>query len=244
MWEPIWLTLTDAHDVVRVDLVGYGDSTARPTGAWSPRADVLATLDALGMDRVHAVGCSFGAGVALEMALDRPAAVASLVLAAPGGSLLTERTDQLVAFSEAEETAIEAGDLNAAAEANVVAWVDGPHRGPEVVPAGVRDAVRAMQRRAFDLTIDWPDQVWESEDRLDPGPLARLQELAVPTLVICGELDMDAIRLAADRLISGLPNVRALLWPDVAHLPSMERPDDFAVAVLDHVQRAETRSVP
>jgi pimeloyl-ACP methyl ester carboxylesterase len=241
MWDPIWLPLAASRDVVRVDLRGYGDSTTPPQGTWSARADVLATLDALGLERVHAVGCSFGAGVALEMALERPATIASLVLAAPGGSLLTERTDQLEAFVDAEDAAIEAGDLDAAAEANVVAWVDGPHRGPEVVPSGVRDAVRAMQRRAFDLTIDWPDEVWESVDRLDPEPLARLEQLAVPLLVVCGALDMDGVRLAADRLVAGVPAARALLWPDVAHLPSMERPDDFAAAVLDHVERAQAQ---
>ena len=47
------------------------------------------------------------------------------MLAAPGGALLTEKTDELlaVAFFEAEGAAIEAGDLDAAVEANVVAWV-------------------------------------------------------------------------------------------------------------------------
>ncbi len=239
MWDPIWPTLTATRDVVRVDLRGYGGSAERPDGPWSPRADVLEVLDHLGIDRVHEVGCSFGAGVAVEVALERPALVASLVLAAPGGALLTEKTDELVAFFEAEGAAIEAGDLDAAVEANVVAWVDGPHRGPDVVPAAVRDAVRVMQRRAFDLTIDWPDEVWEAEDELDPEAPERLGELVAPTLVISGELDIDSIGLAADYLLAGLDNVRGVAWDDVAHLPSMERPDDFAAQVLDWVARAE-----
>ena len=98
MWDSIWPTLTAARDVVRVDLRGFGESTERPDGPWSPRADVLATLDALGVERAHVVGCSLGAGVAVELALERPDAVASLVLAAPGGSLITERTEELAAF--------------------------------------------------------------------------------------------------------------------------------------------------
>ena len=239
MWDPIWPTLTAARDVVRVDLRGYGESTERPDGPWSPRADVLETLDGLGIERVHVVGCSFGAGVAVELALVRPGAVASLVLAAPGGALLTEKTEELVAFFEAEGSAIEAGDLDAAAEANVVAWVDGPQRGPDVVPAAVRDAVRTMQRRAFELTIGWPDEVWEAEEELDPEAPERLDEIAVPTLVISGALDIDSIRLAADHLLTGLNNVRGVVWDDVAHLPSMERPDDFAAQVLDWVDRAD-----
>jgi 3-oxoadipate enol-lactonase len=239
MWDPIWPTLTATRDVVRVDLRGYGESTERPDGPWSPRADVLEVLDHLGIDRVHAIGCSFGAGVAFEVALERPGLVASLVLAAPGGALLTERTDELVAFFEDEGAAVDAGDLDAAAEANVVAWVDGPHRGPDVVPAAVRDAVRAMQRRAFDVNVGWPDDVWEAEDELDPEASQRLGEITAPTLVISGKLDIDSVQLAADHLLAGLDNVRGVTWDDVAHLPSMERPDDFAAEVLDWVARAE-----
>jgi pimeloyl-ACP methyl ester carboxylesterase len=239
MWDPVWPALTAVRDVVRVDLRGFGESTERPDGPWSPRADVLAVLDHLGLERVHAVGCSFGAGVAVEVALERPALVASLVLAAPGGALLTEKTDELAAAWELEGAAIEAGDIDAAVEANVTAWVDGPHRGPDAVPGSVRDAVRAMQRRSFELTLGWPDEVWEAEDELDPEASARLREVTAPALVISGGLDIDSIQLAADRLLSALPDVRGVTWPDVAHLPSMERPADFAAEVLDWVARSE-----
>ncbi len=240
MWDPIWPTLTATRDVLRLDLRGFGESTVQPTGAWSPRADVLHTLDALGVTRAHVVGCSMGAGVAVEVALTRPGAVASLVLAAPGGSLLVERTEQLVAFFQEEGAAIEAGDLDAAAEANVVAWVDGPDRGPDAVQAAMRDAVREMQRRAFEVTAGWPDAVYEAEEELDPGTSERLAEIAVPTLVISGEQDIDAIRITADHLLAGIPDARGLVWPDVAHVPSLERPDDFAAEVLDWVARAES----
>src|SRR5690242_10867834 len=72
MWDPVWDTLTAARDVVRMDLRGYGESTERPTGPWSARADVLELLDHLGVTRAHLVGCSFGAGVCAELALVRP----------------------------------------------------------------------------------------------------------------------------------------------------------------------------
>ncbi|MEP7765086.1 alpha/beta hydrolase [Sanguibacter sp. 25GB23B1] len=239
MWDPIWSTLTATRDVVRIDLRGYGESTARPDGPWSPRADVIATLDHLEIDRAHVVGCSFGAGVAIEVALERPATVRSLVLAAPGGSLLTEESDELMAFVATEGRALAAGDLDAAVEANLAAWVDGPHRGPDVVAATVRDAVRTMQRHAFEITAGWPEDVWASEDELDPIAPERLSEIGVPSLVISGGLDIDSVLLAADALLAGLHDVRGVVWDDVAHLPSMERPDDFADQVLAWVADAE-----
>src|SRR5690348_7987855 len=73
MWDPIWPALTAVRDVIRVDLRGYGESTEQPAGPWSPRADVLEVLDHLGVERAHLVGCSFGAGVCAELALERPA---------------------------------------------------------------------------------------------------------------------------------------------------------------------------
>lgn len=235
MWDGVWAGLTAEHDVVRLDLRGYGDSTTRPDGTWSARADVRSTLSDLGIDRAHLIGCSYGAGVCVELALEHPELVASLVLAAPGGSLLTDHTDDFDRFLEAEDSALERDDVDAATEANVVHWVDGPQRGPDVVPPAIRDAVRQMQRRAFDITLLWPDEVWEAEDELEPGPADRLGEIAAPLLVLSGGLDMDTVRGTADRLAEQVPGARRIDWPDVAHLPSMERPDDFVTLVRDWV---------
>lgn len=233
MWDPIWPALTAARHVIRVDLRGYGDSTEQPTGSWSARADVLEVLDHLGVERAHLVGCSFGAGVCAEIALERPELVASLVLAAPGGALLSERTDDFAAFVEAENAAVESGDLDAATEVNLTWWVDGPQRGPDVVPADLRQAVRTMQRQAFAITHGWPDSVWETEDEVTPEVTERLADIGAPTLVVSGELDLETVQLAADHLVSAVPNVRGVKWPDIAHLPPMERPADFATHVLE-----------
>lgn len=56
MWDPIWPELTAERDVVRMDLRGFGDSTARPAGAVSHPRDVLETLSEIGVDRCHVVG--------------------------------------------------------------------------------------------------------------------------------------------------------------------------------------------
>jgi pimeloyl-ACP methyl ester carboxylesterase len=235
MWDPVWDRLTAAHDVVRVDLRGFGDSTTTPTDGWSHRADVLATLDALGLGRVHVVGASMGAGVAVEVALLRPAAVASLTLLAPGGSLIPDWTDDLRAFVDEENAALERGDLDAAAQANVDTWLVGPGRPADSVPEGLRRMVHAMQRRAFEITEPWPDV---DEAELDPPALERLAEIAAPTLVLQGAHDLTAIADAADGVTAGVPGVRRIDWPDVAHLPSLERPDDVAALVEEWIGRS------
>ena len=86
-WQPQLLTLDPAWRALAVDLRGYGGTDPLPVDArrglrdW---ADDLASLvDALGLERVHLVGWSMGAGVVLQHLLDAPGRVASVALVAP-----------------------------------------------------------------------------------------------------------------------------------------------------------------
>ena len=230
MWDPVWAALTASRDVIRLDLRGFGASVTRPDGLLDPVADVLAVLAAEGIGAADLVGVSFGAGVAVEVALTRPSAVASLLLVAPGGSLLASRTPDFAAFAAAENAALEAGDLSAAADANVTWWVVGPGRSASAVPAEARSLVHAMQQRAFELTVDW-DDVEEAE--LDPPALERLADIGVPTTVLLGAHDLETVRLAAAAVVAGIPGARLVEWPDAAHLPPLEHPARFAALVLD-----------
>ena len=73
------------YRVIVVDRPGYGHSTRPRHKWWGPRAQaalVRELLLRLGIERPIVLGHSFGATVALELALDYPAAVRSVVLAA------------------------------------------------------------------------------------------------------------------------------------------------------------------
>ena len=236
MWESQWPALAGLQDVVRVDLRGFGGSTKRPDHPFSQPEDVLNALAEIGVDRCHLVGASFGAGVAAEISLIQPSAVASLLLAAPAGSLLAELTPDLRAFIEAEGAALEVGDLDAAVEANLTTWVEGLQRSAAQVDPAVRELVGRMQRRAFEVTADWADV---EEKELDPPALDRLGEIAAPVLVLIGGLDLDTVQDAADRLVSGIAGARRVEWPEVGHLPSLEHPEAFLVLIRDWV--AENR---
>jgi 3-oxoadipate enol-lactonase len=233
MWDAIWPDLTRERDVVRVDLRGFGESVGRPAGAVAHSDDVLGTLSELGVDRCHLVGASFGAGVAVEATLTRPSAVASLLLAAPGGSLLAELTPGLQAFFDAERGALERDDLDAAVEANLTWWVEGTRRSADQVDPSVREHVRRMQRRAFEVTAGWDDvEVRE----LDPPALDRLREIGIPVLVLVGGLDLDTVHDAAGRVVAGIAGAMRVDWPDAGHLPSLEDPAAFARLLLDWVE--------
>ena len=224
MWDPQWDALAAAWDIARLDLRGFGFSECAPEGPISEVADVIATMEETGWSRVHLVGASLGAGIAVEVALTAPERVASLCLCPPGGSLLATRTNDLVAFAEEENAALEAGDLDAAVDANVRAWVLGPGRTDTDVAPGVIAAVRQMQRRAFEI-----DKSLGAMERVEMTPPAveRLEEIAAPTLILLGEHDLETTKDAADRLTVGIRQAQRIEWPDAAHLPSMEHPDRF-----------------
>lgn len=236
MWDPLWAALTAERDVVRLDLRGFGESVVRPHGALCPVDDVLETLAEVGIEHCHLVGASYGAGVTVEVALTRPGQVKSVLLSAPGGSLIAETTPDLRAFFDAERTALAKDDLDGAVEANLAWWVDGPQRGTGDVEPVVRDLVGRMQRRAFEVTAEWDDR---GEKELDPPALDRLGEIRVPTLVLVGALDLDAILDTARRVVDGIADARRVDWPDTAHLPSMERPDEFLALLRDWLALCE-----
>lgn len=72
---------------VAPDLRGFGGTDPEPVdatrGVRDYSDDVLSLLDALGVARAHLLGWSLGGGVVAQAAIDRPGAVASLVLVNP-----------------------------------------------------------------------------------------------------------------------------------------------------------------
>jgi pimeloyl-ACP methyl ester carboxylesterase len=233
MWTPQWGPLTEHLDAVRVDLRGFGESDAAPTEPFSHPGDLWDTLDELGPSRCHLVGASLGAGVALEAALARPDAVDSLCLVPPGGSLLATRTEDLAEFAAAEDAALLAGDLDAAVQANLEAWVAGRGRPLEQVDPEVVAAVARMQRRAFEIQLGWGREAEELEVEPARDPMHRLAEVTAPVLLVVGGHDLDTVLDSADRLEHALDDLTRVEWPDVAHLPSLEQPERFSALLLE-----------
>jgi len=238
MWAPLVAALTPQRRVIRFDARGFGESLA-PSGPWSQHGDLLALLDELGVTRAHLVGASMGAGIVTEAALVRAGVARSLVLVAPGGALYGETPPELRPIWDAEIAALDDGDLDAAVEVNLAAWVDGPARSPDAVDPAVRTFVGRMQREAFEIP-EW-DPLDAPEHELGPPASARLAELACPVLVVVGDGDQAPTLSAAERIAATAPDARLVVWPEVAHMLTLERPDDFAQLLLAFLAAVEGR---
>src|SRR2546423_1572190 len=72
VWEPVLPQLAAGHDVIALDLPGFGGSDPLPE-AQAPTVEALADavaafLAGLGIERPHVAGNSLGGGIALELA--------------------------------------------------------------------------------------------------------------------------------------------------------------------------------
>ncbi len=219
MWEPQAASFAD-FDVIRPDLRGFGDSKL-PPGAYSMMADVVGLLDELGVGRAHFVGCSMGGMVALDIAVEHPERVERLVLVGSGVSGASFGQADKALFAEVD-AAEEKGDMDAVVRAEVRLWVDGPRRPEGSVAKEIRDL--ALDMGAKSAQSDWNSAKHQPPD---PPAVGRLGDVQAPTLVIVGDADLPHIGTVADVLASGIPRVRKVVIKDAAHLPSLEKPDEF-----------------
>jgi len=227
MWAGQFQRFAQAYQAIRFDLRGFGQSTL-PPGKFCNHEDVRDLLTYLQIQQTYLLGISFGGLIALDFALAYPEVVKGLILGAPSISGETP-SERVRAFWEAEEAALEAGDLAAATELNLRLWVDGPHRTPQQVNPAVREQVGEMQLNIFKKPV--PDDIEESS--LTPPAIERLDQLKMPLLVIVGSLDLEEKLAAADRLVAQAPQARKAVIPEAAHMMNMEKPDQFNQIVLD-----------
>ena len=230
MWEPQAKAFANQFDMVRPDLRGFGDSKLPPV-PYSMLADMIALLDYLDIDRAHVVGCSMGGTLAIDFALEHPQRVERLVLGGSGvsGSNLGAADSALFADVEAAD---KAGDMEAVNRAEVRLWVDGPRRPEGSAPAAVRELVLGMNGRA--LRTDWDSA---QNQPLDPPAITRLSEITAPTLVIVGDQDLPHASANADLITSKIAGARTVVIKGAAHLPSLERPEEFNRVLLDFLTR-------
>jgi pimeloyl-ACP methyl ester carboxylesterase len=227
MWFELLPSLADAgFRAVALDLPGFGDAPVAE-GEQAPWADVLATIDALGIGRAALVGNSFGGAVALRVAVVAPERISALVLVstpAPG----IEPSAQLEALWRAEEAALRRGDIEGAVRAVVEGWT------LPAAPVALRERVAAMQRRAF-AAQSAAGTVSEAPDPLDEHPEA-LASIAVPALVAVGESDLQDFHMGAEALAQTLPRSRLATIEDAGHLAPLETPARFRELLLDFLR--------
>lgn len=227
MWDEHVDAFAQRYQVVRYDLRGFGQS-AMPPGPYAHRDDLYGLLALLEIERAALVGVSMGGGIAIDFALEHPERVTALVPVASGVSGSKPPDALIQSWSEIEAMA-EGGDVAGAVELELRLWVDGPGRTPEQVAPAVRERVRIMET---ENAAQQEGQEGTSQP-LEPPAIDRLGEIRAPTLVVVGDGDVPHILTTADRLAAGIPGARRVSMSGVAHMLTMEQPEEFNRFVLD-----------
>jgi pimeloyl-ACP methyl ester carboxylesterase len=232
MWDDQVAAFAAHYQVIRWDMRGFGQSQM-VAGSYSNHDDLYGLLHFLGVERAYVLGCSMGGSTIIDLALEHPELVAALIPVAAGVSGYEYTGDPPKQFAEVEAAYV-AGDFERASELEVEVWVDGPHRTPDQVDAGIRDKVRAMNL----IALQTPDDLGKPEP-LQPPAIGRLGNISVPMLVIAGDLDQPSIMQVADLLVSTLPQAHKAVMHGTAHLPNMEQPAEFNRIVLDFLGKLQ-----
>jgi pimeloyl-ACP methyl ester carboxylesterase len=230
MWDAQWDAFSRRYRVIRFDMRGYGKSDPAQ-GPVSRRQDLHNVLTQLGVKRAHLVGCSMGGENVIDLALEHPEIVSSLVVisTAPSGF---ELQGEPPPFLMEMIGAMQQGDVSKASELQIRIWVDGPFRKPEQVDSAVRQRAAEMNLIAVkNGTFAIADM--QPLGPLDPPAASRLKSIRIPTLIIAGALDHPEILRAADVMASEIPGAKMLIIPASAHVPNMEKPKEFNQAVLE-----------
>ncbi|MDE0242266.1 MAG: alpha/beta hydrolase [bacterium] len=232
MWDFQAQAFAGSYRVVRCDMRGFGRSTTEHV-EFAYWADVAALLDHLGVDRAHVVGQSFGGSIALDLALARPACVATLTSVA--GGISGYRPDL-----GHEEDNVPRSDLDRLwdekkwvelAELETQIWVDGWGQPATRVDRTLRDSIKGEVLSTYKA---------ENEEGLpqplEPTAADRLGELTVPVLVMIGALDEARSRATAAHLVASVSEGCSVEVAGVAHMIQLEAPERVSEELRDFIQ--------
>jgi 3-oxoadipate enol-lactonase len=222
MWQPQVSALSERFRVVRYDHRGHGKSPV-PDGDYELAelgGDVLAMLDALGLERVHLGGLSLGGMVAMWVAAHAPERVDRLALLCTSAKIgppemWAARAETVRAHGTEAIADMLVGRWFtqgfAAENPDVITWARGLITGTPA--AGYAGCCTAVQR--MDL-------------------LPALESITAPTLVIAGAQDPATPPDAHARWVAaGIPHARLEIVPNAAHLANVEQRDVVTRLLLD-----------
>jgi pimeloyl-ACP methyl ester carboxylesterase len=229
-WADVIPALAATHDVIALDLPGFGGSDIPPAFTADRYVPLLrGFLDALGLPKVDLVGHSLGGAVACAFTAAEPGRVARLVLVDSAGfNLGTQDRPWLLRL---------AGSPGVAAALEAL-----PIRRP-LVKLGLRQVFEDDGRITPERVEEYVAPLFRPgasaflagllRDARRLGLPDAIAHVRAPTLVVWGEQDAWAPLAHADRFVAAIPGARKAVITPCGHIPQEERPQEFIVLLRE-----------
>jgi pimeloyl-ACP methyl ester carboxylesterase len=240
-WEPQMRRFARSHRCVTYSQRGYPPSDipddASRYGQEIARSDVIAVMDALGINKAHVVGHSMGAYTALHVGIRHAERCISITAAGCGWGSLPDPAARAAMRAQAAENAkmFTAKGMAAAA----VIYTDTPSRHAQKYkdPRGFDEFVRMLSEHSalgHSLTMaslqSKRPTLWDME--------TDLKKFSVPLLVICGDGDETCLD-GSVFLKRTAPTAALLVVPRSGHTITSEEPDAVNAALAELFSAAE-----
>ena len=226
---------TEQFNCIAIDLPGSGESD-KPPGPYSTEGhadQVAAFLGAIGIERAHVAGMSFGGAVGIHLAARHPGRVRSLSL----HSAWHASDDYLKTVVEQWRTLAPA--LPTVADVviqGIFPWCFTPEmyvERPEFVDTLV-EFVRGRPAQPLDAFLSQTDAV------IAHDASAALSEIDAPTLITFGARDLVCSTRFAEPLNNGIAGSELVIFEHLSHAGLHEDPETFNHATLDFLLRQRT----
>jgi 2-succinyl-6-hydroxy-2,4-cyclohexadiene-1-carboxylate synthase len=233
-WLELISKMPEGRQWIVPDLRGHGETRTRAGAPCSMEAclrDLELLWDHLGVAATHLVGYSMGGRLALHVAARRPERILSLLTVGAQAGLEQEAREVRRLADEALASRIENDGL----EAFVNYWSSLPlfagleRRGPAFVAKVRAERMSnhgeglACSLRGMGAGVMEP--LWDD-----------LRHLTIPCTFVAGQLDHGYVR-SARRLAVTVHDGRVEFVPSAGHTVHLERPEDFARVLADHLAR-------
>ncbi len=238
-WELQMRYFSRQHRCVTFAARGYPPSEVPESAeAYSQRhavEDIVAVMDAIGIDRAHVVGLSMGGFATLHLGLEHPERALSLVVAGAGygAEKQHEAYFREVSMEVARQFEGQGSEKFAKTYALGAARVQFQNKDPrgwqefatmlgQHSALGSANTMRGVQARR--------PSVYDLEDRL--------KEMRVPTLVVVGDEDDHCLQPGIF-LKKTVPACGLLVLPKTGHTLNLEEPDHFNRFVAEFIGMVE-----
>lgn len=239
--------LGDERRVVLYDQLGSGNSS-KPSdpSLWTVElflAELANVREALGLDQAHLLGHSWGGMLAQEYALTQPEGLVSLVLSSTLSSAALWRAESLRLRAALPAETRESLDTHEAEgttddpeyETAIFEFLHRHLCRLDPWPPIVEEAIRATNLEVYN-TMWGPSEAHPTGVLAGWDVTARLDEIRLPTLVLCGRHD-EATPLQAETIVRGLPDAELVIFEESAHMAPIEETERYLATVRAFLDR-------